>query len=127
MYSPFRTFATSEKRTTSLQRTKQVNLYYPQRVLCLEVPLYIPCHLKKSCSTIITKHWQTLAKSPICISVTVPMAYLSSIDVLLPVEYLYEVGQFWQREGIPLDGGVRVVPEHQLAVPMRAAGIESDL
>ena len=33
-------FTTSEKRTNSLQRTKQVNLYYPQRVPCTEVPLY---------------------------------------------------------------------------------------
>ena len=40
LYS-FNTLTTSKKRTTSLQRTKLVNLYCPQRVLCSEVPLYM--------------------------------------------------------------------------------------
>ena len=41
-YSPYssNTLRTSEKRTTSPQRTKQLNLHYPQSVLYSEVPLY---------------------------------------------------------------------------------------
>ena len=36
----FNTLTTSKKRTTSLQRTKLVNLHCPQCAPCLEVPLY---------------------------------------------------------------------------------------
>ena len=39
-------FTTSQQRTTSLQRTKQVNLYCPQLIPCLEVPLYLNCSAK---------------------------------------------------------------------------------
>ena len=37
------TFLTSDKTTTSLQRTQQLNLYCPQSVLYSEVPLYNFC------------------------------------------------------------------------------------
>ena len=37
------TFRTSDERATSLQRTQQLNLYWPQSVLYSEVPLYTLC------------------------------------------------------------------------------------
>ena len=49
------------------------------------------------------------------------------MPLLLPVDFLYEVGQIWQCEGIPLVEKYMLSPEHQLAVSLTAADIESDL
>ena len=46
------------------------------------------------------------------------------VDVFLALEDLDEVGELRQREGVPDDGLVGVVAQHQLAVAVRPAGLQ---
>jgi hypothetical protein len=76
--------------------------------------------------------WVILKFEGVCkisgvIQAFLPVLYLASIDFLFSLQYLYKVGELRQSEGVPLNRGVGVVPEHQFAVSVRAAGIQGYL